>query len=356
MILKVLYLFAGERKKIETQWLAGEMPDSFLVGFNYLKELGIEPSYSENSFLNFIRKKNFNLTNLFLLPFLHSYDIVFSGASLSLPFVAKVILRFKKPKFIWYNTFFTNALKRNRSHRIRLWMFRKTIASLDAIICPSTAQREFLIEEGFDPKKIFFVSNGVDIDFMLRNASRPTEASSSEKPFILSVGKDMGRDYKTLVQAAKELPIELKIAALPRNLKNIILPSNVTVLGFVPFLDLLELYKKALFIVVSTKSESHLDASDCSGQYVLLDAMAMGKAVIATERQTLGDYLQNEKEGIVVPAQDPVKLHEAIQKLLAHPDITREMGQQGQEKAKKFFTTKRLAGDLAKIFNHVFTL
>lgn len=349
--VKVLYLFAGERKKLEQEWLEGLMPDSHLIGFNYMKEFGIDTEYKENAFLNFIRKKSFNLTNIFLLPFLRRYGIVFSGASLALPFFAKAILRIKKPQFVWYNTFFTTALKRNRTYRLKLWALRKAIASLDAVICPSTAQRQFLIDEGFDPKKIFFVPNGVDVDFMIKHQSHVSPAIN---PFILSVGKDMGRDYETLIRAAEGLPIDVKIAALPRNVKDVgALPSSVTLLGFVPFPELVKLYKEALFIVVPTKSESHLDASDCSGQYVLLDAMASGKAVIASERATLKDYLENGKEGIIIPAENPEELRKAIQRLLDNPAEAVSMGQKGQERAKRFFTTKRMARDLAKIFHHV---
>lgn len=158
--LKVLYLFAGERKKLEVAYEKGDMPDSYFIGFNYMKEFGIDASYIESKFLNWVRKKNYNLTNLFLIFVLHRYDVVFSGASLLLPFVAKFILRLSRPKFVWYNTFFTNAISRNQERPIRLWAIKKAIGSLDAIFCPSTAQRQFLIDQGFDPQKLHFIPNG----------------------------------------------------------------------------------------------------------------------------------------------------------------------------------------------------
>ncbi|MBU6390545.1 hypothetical protein KGQ31_03290, partial [Patescibacteria group bacterium] len=112
---KVLYLFAGERKVLEAGWRAGKMPDTHLIGFNHLAEFGVEADFVENRFLNWVRKRNYNIPQIFLLPFLARYDVVFSGASLALPFIAKVVLRMRRPKFVWYNTFFTNAIKRNRT-------------------------------------------------------------------------------------------------------------------------------------------------------------------------------------------------------------------------------------------------
>ncbi len=351
--LRVLYLFAGERKKMETDWQAGLMPDSHLIGFNHLKEFGIEAFYVENRFLNFIRRRNFNLTNLALLPFLKRYDVVFSGASLFLPFVARCVFHLKRPKFVWYNTFFTNTLKRNAGKKFRLRILRKTIASLDAVICPSTAQRNFLIKEGFDAAKIFFVPNGIDIEFMERQAAEGDLGTSGAEPFILSVGKDMGRDYGTLVKAVTGLKTQVRIVALSRNMADVPnIPDNVTILGFVPFPRLVGLYRKALFVIIPTKSESHLDASDCSGQYVLLDAESLGKAVIASERETLADYFTNGKEGLTVPAENPEALRKAILQLLENRELIKSFGEQAKTTAS-VFTTKRLAENLAEIFRKV---
>ena len=351
--LRVLYLFAGERSLLERKWREGLMPDSQLIGFNHLKEFGIDASYIENPFLNFVRKKNFNLTNLFLLLAIRRYDVVFSGASLLLPFIAKVLLRFRKPKFVWYNTFFTNALKRNVGNQLRLWAFKKTIASLDAVVCPSTAQRDFLISQGFDSKKIFYVSNGVDADFV-KSRALTEKVEDVGIPFILSVGKDMGRDYKTLSKAVEGLPIKVKVAALPRNFIDVKeVPINLEIMGFVPFDRLVELYKKALFVVIPTKSENHLDASDCSGQYVLLDAMSFGRAIIVSKRATLDDYLEEGKEGLIVPSENPGSLRSAIVKLLSDPALAKDMGDRSREKVNNIFNTRRLACELANIFKSI---
>ena len=351
--MKVLYLYAGEREKLERDWQSGLMPDSHLIGFNHLKDFGIDVSYIENRFLNFIRKKNFNLTNLFLLPVLHRYDAVFSGASLFLPFVAKVILRLKRPKFIWYNTFFTNTLKRNYHNRFRRWILRKTISSLDAIICPSTAQRRFLVDSGFAPAKIFFVPNGIDISFMEKTSVGEGTPRVHPKPFVLSVGKDMGRDYETLIRAAADFPVEILIVALPRNLEGIkSIPPNVKILGFVPFPQLVRLYSEALFVVIPTKSERYLGASDCSGQYVLLDAMSLGKAIIASERETLADYFSHGKEGVVIPAENADALRGSMLSLFESESVRKQYGEKAKARAS-VFTTTHLAENLSKIFRKV---
>jgi glycosyltransferase involved in cell wall biosynthesis len=271
---------------------------------------------------------------------------------LALPVLAKVILRFKRPRFVWYNTFFTNALKRNQKG-IKGWIIKKTISSLDAIVCPSNAQRDFLIKEGFDSNKIFFVPNGVDFDFIDRYSR--AKSINAVQPFILSIGKDLGRDYTTLIEAIRDIDVLVKIVALPRNFKNIsTMPKNVSVLSGVPFLDLLELYKKATIVVIPTKGEDYLGSSDCSGQYVLLDSMAAGKAIIASERETLNDYISSGEEAIIVPSGNPMRLRESILRLIRDRALIKALGDKARERLlKSNLTTKSLAENLAGIFKKV---
>ncbi len=348
--IKVLYLFAGERKETIEKWRNGEMPDSYLIGLNHMSNQDIEADYIETRLINRLRKINFNLANLLLLFKIRQYDIVFCGGSLLLPLIAKIFLRFKKPKFVWYNTFFTNSLKRNKN-TIRGWILKKTILSLDGIICPSTAQRDFLLNIGCNPDRVFYVPNGVDVPFIESNEEK---VEGTSEPFILSVGKDMGRDYKTLIEAVRGLPIQVKIVAYPRNIENLKnIPGNVSVEA-VSFDNLLKLYKNASIVVIPTKSESWLNASDCSGQYVLLDSMASGKAIIASERATLRDYISDDIDAKIVQAEDPVKLREAIIGLLENKDLMARLGINARDRAQKMFTTKIMADNLASVFKSVY--
>lgn len=342
--LKVLYIFAGERKKKEELWRKGEYPDTEFWGINYLKDFSIEAEYIENKAINFIRRKSFNLFNLFFVFKIRKYDIVFLSGSLSLVFLAKIILKFSKPKIIFFNTYFTNLLERNRSG-LKARMIRKTIASLDAIICPSKAQKEFLIKEEFDGQKIYFIPTGVDVDFI---NSFPAINYEGEK-FILSVGKDMGRDYKTLIEAVRHIDIKVKIVAFSRNVVGLDLPTNVSVQAL-PFIELLSLYRNCEFVVIPTKKQENIDGSDCSGHLVLLDAMAADKAIIASYRDTLNEYITNGIEGLIVEPENPEKLKEAIQKLLSNPQMALDMGRRAREKAKRELTTKIFAQNLASIF------
>ncbi len=347
--IKVLYIFAGERRGIERQWEKGDAPDTYLLGLNYMKDFDIDAEYVETDFINRIRKFNFNLAIFPLFFKINKYNIVFSGGSLVFPLVYRVILRFKKTKLVWYNTFFTNAIR--RSSGIKKDIIIKIIKSLDGIVCPSKTQYDFLKEQGVDESKLFLVSNGVDIDFIKREQAK---IKPDEEEYILSVGKDMGRDYGTLIEAVSGLNLKVKIVALPRNIKNEDTSSRfIDFTGHIPFNELLRYYKNAKFVVLPTKSEASLDASDCSGQYVLLDSIASRKAVIISKRKSLEDYVEDKKDVIMVEPENPEELRLAIELLMNDPGLVKTMEENIGAKSVKF-TTKNFAKQLSIIFKKVY--
>ncbi|MBD0270059.1 MAG: glycosyltransferase, partial [Cyanobacteria bacterium Co-bin8] len=67
----------------------------------------------------------------------------------------------------------------------------------------------------------------------------------------------------------------------------------------------------------------------------LLEAMCMGRAVIATENKDMAFDLEKEKIGLTVPHKDVLAWRQAVQYLLDHPEETQEMGLRGRYLAEK---------------------
>lgn len=344
--MRVLYLYAGTRKKSYAAWQQGLEPDTPLVGLNHLAQFGIEADFFENSFTESFRRISFNLAQLPALFVVRSYDAVFSGAGLLTLFIVKRLLRWERPRWFIYNTYLSNLLRRNR-RGLKARLMRKAIASADGIICPSTAQSDYLKQEGFDPSRIFTIPYGIDVDFYLRNAGRAEPPVPGR--YVLSAGRDMGRDYGTLLRAIRDLPVRLVLGALPRNLPaGVPIPPNATVRYF-PQVEMPSLFAHATFVVIPSFPEEELVGSDCSGQYVLLEAMASGKAVVITERSTRIDHFAHGEDGLTVPPKDPAALAQAVRTLWDDPERARRMGERAREKALARFTTKRFAEDFARI-------
>lgn len=159
---------------------------------------------------------------------------------------------------------------------------------------------------------------------------------------ICSVGCIAGlRDYPTLVEATRNLPVRVELAVgsfiqSPKHRRERAelfrsaippesLPENVTYRMELPYLELRELYARSRFVVMPLK-EVDFDA----GVTTITEAMAMGKAVISSRVRGQVDVLHDGVEGIYVPPNDPVALRDAIEHLLAHPEEAERMGAAGR--------------------------
>lgn len=342
---KVLYLYAGSRREFYDKWKKGLVPNTQLLGLNYMEELGVDAEFLEWPLPERLRKINFNLVHLPYIFAIRKYDVVFICAGLPLVFLAKWILRWRKPKFVIYNTFLTNALKRN-PHGLSSFITRKAIEKLDKIVCTSKAQEKFLLERGFDREKIVFCPIGIDAAKFFERSKQCTETEN----YIVSAGRDLGRDYKTLFKAVDGLPIKVKVATKKETLVGLNIPQNVKIFLNVPYEDMPDFYGKARFAIVALRDHQNPAGSDTSGQYGYLEPMAGGKAVIATDKETVRDYIENGVDGILVPPNDPVALKTAIEELLANPAKAAALGAAAKAKVLENFTSKKFAERLAEIF------
>ena len=98
------------------------------------------------------------------------------------------------------------------------------------------------------------------------------------------------------------------------------LPDNVEVCTL-DFVDLRQLYADSLFVVMPLH-----DVEFQAGITTILEAMAMGKAVVCSRTRGQTDALVDGVTGIYVPPGDPLALRAAIERLLEDPQLASELG------------------------------
>ena len=87
---------------------------------------------------------------------------------------------------------------------------------------------------------------------------------------------------------------------------------------------------------------------------VLLEAMACGKPLISTELGTGTSFVnQHQETGLVVPPRDAGALAEAINYLLANPEIMERLGKAAKERAEKYFCLDRMVEDVIRTYEDV---
>lgn len=216
---------------------------------------------------------------------------------------------------------------------------------LHAIVTWSSVQRDYAIEHlGIAPEKLYLVKHFVDQMFW-----SPRER---ETDMICSAGAEM-RDYRTLLGALRDLDIRCHIAAdhvrvdrlgfarrIDTNGFSAIATPNVTIGRKTPT-ELRELYARSRFVVVP------LAPSDTdNGITVILEAMAMGKAVICSRTQGQVDVIEDGVTGIFVPVGDADALRAAIVHLWNDPDRARKMGLAARAYVERHHTLEKFCRDV----------
>jgi len=86
----------------------------------------------------------------------------------------------------------------------------------------------------------------------------------------------------------------------------------------------------------------------------LYDYMACGKAVVSNQLQDLGDLIEGNRAGKLVPPEDPVSLAGAILELLGDQGLREEMGRNGRALVEKQYTWEATTKRIVELWSELF--
>lgn len=251
--------------------------------------------------------------------FRHKYDIIYTnGENVGIPLAALMKRHFKRPGHVMIGHKVSTGKKR--------LLLRGLQAQMDSVFVYATTQYDFARQHLAIPAaKLHLIPFHADAQFY-----RPL-ASASDAParMICSAGLEW-RDYPTLIEAVKDLDVEVRLAAASpwskhRNeTETQALPPNVSARRY-EYHALRQLYADSRFIVVPLY-ENDFQA----GITTILEGMAMGKAIITTRTTGQIDTIRHEENGLYVAAGDVSGWRAAITRLLDNPDEAERMGRQAR--------------------------
>ena len=126
------------------------------------------------------------------------------------------------------------------------------------------------------------------------------------------------------------------------------LSHNVEFVGSIPQENLIEYYNGCnLFVLPS------VDPRRETFGIVLLEAMACGRPVIATEIAGPAEEIRENGAGMVVPPGDKKMLAEAIIRILRNRDLAADMGIVGRRLAEKKYNWRRIAEQTASLYEEL---
>jgi glycosyltransferase involved in cell wall biosynthesis len=208
--------------------------------------------------------------------------------------------------------------------------FSEIYYNIDLFISPSQFLIKKFREFGFR-KDIIHLPNPLMDDLVI--APEKTQGVGDYRYFLYygRLGEEKG--IKDLIQAfiSVKNKIKLVVAGTGPQEKELIeivkmngLESDVLFVGFQEGEALWGLVEAAEFIVVP---------SNCyeNSPYTVLEAMSLQKAVISSDIGGLPEMIEHGKNGLLYKYKDIEKLSQIIDFMIAHPGISREMGQQAQK-------------------------
>jgi glycosyltransferase involved in cell wall biosynthesis len=223
---------------------------------------------------------------------------------------------------------------------------RFSLAHADAVVAFSASQAGLWAETfGIELQKFTTAPYCVDTNFYtLAQPWRP-----KRPPYVLAVGRDLGRDFDTLIDAAEMAGIDVKLVTLPYLLSERTGRKHVEVLERLTYPELFRLYAQASAAVVPLKQ----GVTYPSGIRATLESMALGVPTIASRTPVLEEYFTEGEDVVLVPPEDPEALAATLHRLAGDAALSQHLGESGQRTVQTRFDVSRYGEQLVEILHRV---
>lgn len=88
---------------------------------------------------------------------------------------------------------------------------------------------------------------------------------------------------------------------------------------------------------------------------VLLEGMACGKPIVATDVGGNPESVKDGETGFIVPARNPGKMAEALKKLLSDPILREKFGQAGRSRVEEHFSLPKLIENMDAFYREIYS-
>ena len=89
---------------------------------------------------------------------------------------------------------------------------------------------------------------------------------------------------------------------------------------------------------------------------VIIEGMAAGKPVVATNGGGVPEIVEDNETGFLVPMKDSCAMAAAISRLLADPPLAHRMGQRGRDRVQRHFTIEQTARKVEEVYQNLMAL
>lgn len=279
----------------------------------------------------------------------------YSGLLLAEKFKVPLVLEFNDPAN-WTQRNWAKGL-RNEQLAQKIEMLNVSLA--DVVVVVSRPLRDILVDQGINPDKILVNPNGVDTDIYTPDLDG-TEinnqygfGSKTVIGFIGTFGRWHGAEVlaRAYGQLIKENPAYRKSTHLlmvgdgttmpqvKQEIAEFNIEDHATLTGIIPQVDGPK-HLAACDILISSQVPN-ADGTPFFGSPIkLFEYMAMGKGIVASDLDQVGEILQHNRTAWMVPPADPDSLMAGIKTLIEDPELRDRLGRQARQEAVSNHTWK----------------
>lgn len=303
--------------------------------------------------LKFRGKKTKQITTLdlplFLLKLLkellgmrRKYDYVFTvecdfaGLGIAL---WQSLLCMKRPRHVILQ-FIMREKTSSWSSRLKYSLMRFMFRSVDRVICSSRSEADYYNHEfGWETGKAQFVP--------ILTSPRCLEHPYPDavESYLFAAGR-VFRDYRTAIDAVKGTPFKLIIVGAAGVTQQVVGNEQVQVFEEIPLEQFTRLMRRAAAVVVPL-----VDKKISTGQTVILQAMAMGKLVIATRTAGTEDYIDHMVDGLLISPGNVEEMTSAMN-AAADPELRRNCGDRARERIARQHMPHHYSAAIRRTLKH----
>jgi glycosyltransferase involved in cell wall biosynthesis len=226
-----------------------------------------------------------------------------------------------------------------------LHRLRGTYDSVQLFLAPSRFLFGMLLRAGFDPARLRYLPNGVP--------GAPGDAAARPGRGVYAGRLSPEKGVETLVRAAAGVeglelvvcgdgPLRARLEALAASAP----PGRIQLRGHLESAALQEELAAAAFVAVP--SEWYENAP-----FAALEAMAMGRAVLASRLGGLPELVHDGETGVLLPPGDVAAWSEALRAAVAAPEALRAYGARARQEAEERFSFGAQVTALESIYHEV---
>ena len=205
--------------------------------------------------------------------------------------------------------------------------------------------------------KVHLLPHGVDLQRFT-----PRTMPSNGVLRLLAVGRlveKKGFHFLITALAGVKLPFTLTIAGdgpERERLRQLInlnnLENRVVFCGAVTHVELPHMYAEADVVVVPSVQDASGDRDGLPN--VVLEAIASGRAVVASDAGAIASAITDNENGLLVPPADPVALGAAIRRLASDRMLREQLGRNGRRRAETDYEVGRCSRRFQQLLTSVY--